>query len=113
VDEDPPELPADSFSAEARDFVAQCLVKRVEDRPSAGVVLQHSFIERSKAAPMEAHVHWVQHMQATMVLTPTQVHEARGGDREARGGGAEGGMGGAGGAAGGGGAAEGAAGGSS
>jgi hypothetical protein len=32
VDEDPPRLPEDRFSTPARDFVAKCLTKRVEDR---------------------------------------------------------------------------------
>jgi hypothetical protein len=40
VDEEPPQLPADRFSIDARNFIAECLIKRVEDRPRAEKLLE-------------------------------------------------------------------------
>ena len=40
----PPQLPADTFSPEFRDFVLQCLAKEAEQRPSAQQLLTHPFI---------------------------------------------------------------------
>ena len=44
LNDPPPQLPADTFSAEFRDFILQCLCKEPEQRPSAEQLLQHPFI---------------------------------------------------------------------
>ena len=46
LNDPPPQLPAESFSAEFRDFVLLCLCKEPENRPSAESLLQHPFIRR-------------------------------------------------------------------
>ncbi|GAA5820730.1 hypothetical protein JCM11251_003131 [Rhodosporidiobolus azoricus] len=45
---DPPSLPG-SYSETARDFVAQCLIKRAQDRPSYGQLMQHPFLAQDVA----------------------------------------------------------------
>ncbi|KAF0491418.1 kinase-like protein [Gigaspora margarita] len=40
----PPSLPEDKFSEECRDFVAQCLSKRPQDRPTYKQLLEHPFL---------------------------------------------------------------------
>lgn len=44
VDGDPPDLPADSFSEAARDFVAGCLNKIPKLRPTYPMLLQHAWL---------------------------------------------------------------------
>ncbi|KAI9264389.1 kinase-like domain-containing protein [Phascolomyces articulosus] len=45
VDEEPPTLP-DHFSNEARDFIAACLHKDADKRPSYAQLLEHPFIKK-------------------------------------------------------------------
>jgi serine/threonine protein kinase len=45
--DDPPRLPA-TYSANLRDFVAQCLEKKQNSRPSASELLKHPFITSSR-----------------------------------------------------------------
>ncbi|RIB11085.1 MAP kinase [Gigaspora rosea] len=42
----PPSLPEDKFSEECRDFVAQCLSKRPQDRPTYKQLLDHPFLTK-------------------------------------------------------------------
>mmetsp|Transcript_36243 Transcript_36243/g.73116 ORF Transcript_36243/g.73116 Transcript_36243/m.73116 type:complete len:298 (+) Transcript_36243:91-984(+) len=44
VDDDPPQLPRDRFSAECCDFMSLALKKRVEERPHAEILLGHPFV---------------------------------------------------------------------
>ena len=44
LNDPPPQLPADTFSDEFRDFILQCLSKEPEGRPSAEQLLTHPFI---------------------------------------------------------------------
>jgi len=51
VDNEPPSLP-DTFSADFRDFIALTLVKRVEERPHAEMLVGHPFVVRCQLADM-------------------------------------------------------------
>ena len=44
----PPRLEGYQFSAEFKDFIAQCLVKDAKSRPTAETLLQHSFFRKLK-----------------------------------------------------------------
>lgn len=44
VEDDPPRLPAGSFSAEFEDFIATCLKKEYTARPNYEQLLRHGFI---------------------------------------------------------------------
>ncbi|KAI9481713.1 MAG: kinase-like domain-containing protein [Benjaminiella poitrasii] len=46
IDDEPPSLPADRFSIEARDFVASCLLKDPMKRPTYADLLEHPFIKK-------------------------------------------------------------------
>ncbi|RIA88354.1 MAP kinase [Glomus cerebriforme] len=46
VQGDPPCLPEDNFSAECRDFVAQCLNKKPQNRPTYAQLLEHPFLKK-------------------------------------------------------------------
>ncbi|GAA5816968.1 hypothetical protein MFLAVUS_010503 [Mucor flavus] len=46
IDDEPPALPADKFSAEAIDFVNSCLQKEPLKRPAYADLLQHPFIQK-------------------------------------------------------------------
>jgi mitogen-activated protein kinase kinase len=46
VQGDPPYLPEDNFSAECRDFVAQCLNKNPKNRPTYAQLLEHPFLKK-------------------------------------------------------------------
>ncbi|KAJ3280778.1 hypothetical protein HDU76_009086 [Blyttiomyces sp. JEL0837] len=46
VSGDPPELPAEKYSKDCRDFVSQCLNKNPKERPTYGELLDHSWLER-------------------------------------------------------------------
>lgn len=46
IDDEPPSLPADTFSEEARDFVASCLQKDPVKRPTYADLLEHPFIKK-------------------------------------------------------------------
>ncbi|KAI9331427.1 kinase-like domain-containing protein [Zopfochytrium polystomum] len=45
---DPPELPEDRFSSDCRDFVAQCLNKSPEKRPTYAELLDHRWLQKFK-----------------------------------------------------------------
>ncbi|CAI2169515.1 17792_t:CDS:2 [Funneliformis geosporum] len=49
----PPVLPADRFSAECLDFVAQCLNKNPQNRPTYAQLLEHPFLEKYKDADVD------------------------------------------------------------
>ena len=49
VDMEPPKLP-ETFSADFRDFIALTLVKRVEERPHAEMLVGHPFVIRCQLA---------------------------------------------------------------
>jgi len=44
INDVPPQLPAENFSVEFRDFISQCLCKEPEQRPSAQKLLSHPFV---------------------------------------------------------------------
>jgi mitogen-activated protein kinase kinase len=46
IDDEPPSLPADTFSEEALDFVASCLQKDPMKRPTYADLLEHPFITK-------------------------------------------------------------------
>ncbi|EXX69208.1 Pbs2p [Rhizophagus irregularis DAOM 197198w] len=46
VQGDPPSLPEDNFSAECRDFVAQCLNKNPQNRLTYAQLLEHPFLKK-------------------------------------------------------------------
>jgi len=48
VENPPPELPANQFSAEFRDFVARCLCKQPEQRAKVQDLLNHPFLTKYK-----------------------------------------------------------------
>ncbi|CAG8522655.1 11513_t:CDS:2 [Acaulospora morrowiae] len=50
----PPSLPADKFSEECRDFVAQCLNKNPKDRPTYGQLLEHLFLNKYENVDMKS-----------------------------------------------------------
>lgn len=54
VDGTPPRLPADQgFTAEFQDFVAHCIVKNPSERFSIDRLLEHSWIQRALAEPVD------------------------------------------------------------
>ncbi|CAG8513293.1 6118_t:CDS:2 [Paraglomus occultum] len=57
--EDPPSLPVDRFSEESRDFVAQCLKKDPQARPTYAQLLEHSFLKTYEHANVDMKG-WVQ-----------------------------------------------------
>ncbi|PPR05816.1 hypothetical protein CVT26_010096 [Gymnopilus dilepis] len=56
---DPPELPEDSYSEEARDWVAQCLRKDPERRATYKELLDHPFLVRDRTSNVDM-VKWVE-----------------------------------------------------
>lgn len=48
VQDPPPKLPADQFSAEFEDFITQCLHKDVQKRANYDLLLQHPFIKKGE-----------------------------------------------------------------
>lgn len=52
VEEEPPTLP-DHYSEEARDFIAACLHKEANKRPSYGELLEHPFIKKYENADVD------------------------------------------------------------
>ncbi|KAJ1562429.1 hypothetical protein HK405_012310 [Cladochytrium tenue] len=50
---DPPELPVDEFSENARDFVAQCLLKSPDRRPTYTELLDHPWLRFADAAKVD------------------------------------------------------------
>nr|UPW42860.1 protein kinase wis1 [Hypsizygus marmoreus] len=56
---DPPELPEEKYSEEARDWVRQCLAKKPEDRASYADLLDHPFLKRDRARKDVDMVGWV------------------------------------------------------
>ncbi|CAO3649191.1 unnamed protein product [Mucor fragilis] len=46
IDDEPPSLPADTFSEEARDFVNSCLQKDPMKRPTYADLLEHPFVKK-------------------------------------------------------------------
>ncbi|KAF8070593.1 kinase-like protein [Lyophyllum atratum] len=57
---DPPELPEDRYSDEARDWVARCLSKKPEDRASYSELLEHPFLKGDAERKDVDMVNWVQ-----------------------------------------------------
>mmetsp|Transcript_63714 Transcript_63714/g.132674 ORF Transcript_63714/g.132674 Transcript_63714/m.132674 type:complete len:301 (+) Transcript_63714:202-1104(+) len=57
VDEPPPALPNDRFSAECCDFMSLAVKKRVEERPHAEILLGHPFVIQNSQADIGP---WVQ-----------------------------------------------------
>ncbi|KAG6885686.1 MAP kinase kinase Wis1 [Termitomyces sp. T159_Od127] len=55
---DPPNLPEDRFSAEARDWVARCLAKKPEDRATYQELLDHPFLKSDATREVDM-VKWV------------------------------------------------------
>lgn len=53
VQGDAPQLPADKFSPELQDFVAQCLKKDVQQRPRYSQLLDHPFIQRAEPTQVD------------------------------------------------------------
>ncbi|CAG8594220.1 9137_t:CDS:2 [Funneliformis mosseae] len=53
VDGVPPVLPEGRFSAECRDFVAQCLNKNPQNRPTYAQLLEHPFFEKYEEADVD------------------------------------------------------------
>jgi mitogen-activated protein kinase kinase len=53
VDGDPPRLPADRYSPEARSFVAQCLKKVPRLRPSYSQLLMHPWLEKYRGVQID------------------------------------------------------------
>jgi mitogen-activated protein kinase kinase len=53
----PPRLPADSFSEQAQDFVAQQLLRGPEERNSAQQLLEHPFLQT--ASPQGDFAAWL------------------------------------------------------
>lgn len=46
IDDEPPSLPSETFSIEACDFVAACLQKDPNKRPTYAELLEHPFIKK-------------------------------------------------------------------
>ncbi|KAH6568030.1 hypothetical protein BASA62_005707 [Batrachochytrium salamandrivorans] len=59
VSSDSPTLPAESFSPEARDFVAKCLVKDPKSRPTYPKLLATPWLQRFKNSPDDGVGEWV------------------------------------------------------
>ncbi|CAG8517022.1 4583_t:CDS:2 [Paraglomus brasilianum] len=59
INEDPPSLPADKFSEDSRDFVAQCLNKDPQARPTYAQLLEHPFLKTYENANVDMKG-WVQ-----------------------------------------------------
>lgn len=57
---DPPELPEDKYSEEARDWVARCLAKKPEDRATYSELLGHPFLNKDLTEKEVDMVGWVQ-----------------------------------------------------
>ncbi|KAG5648566.1 hypothetical protein DXG03_003177 [Asterophora parasitica] len=57
---DPPELPDDRYSDEARHWVARCLAKKPEDRASYSELLEHPFLQSDRTRENVDMVGWVQ-----------------------------------------------------
>ncbi|KAF5380626.1 hypothetical protein D9615_004549 [Tricholomella constricta] len=57
---DPPELPDDKYSEEARDWVVRCLAKKPEDRASYSELLEHPFLQRDAERQDVDMVGWVE-----------------------------------------------------
>ena len=72
----------EKFSPEFSDFIAKCLVKNPEERPSATALLQHKFIRLAKNVGMLRDL--VQH---AMALVEEEEQEGDEEDEEVRGGG--------------------------
>jgi len=53
VDGDPPVLPEDRFDSECRDFVAQCLNKNPQHRPTYAQLLDHPFLKKYEEADVD------------------------------------------------------------
>lgn len=53
MDGDPPDLPEESFSPEARDFVAKCLNKTPKLRPTYAMLLRHHWLTPLLKPPSE------------------------------------------------------------
>ncbi|CAH1793797.1 unnamed protein product [Owenia fusiformis] len=47
VEDDPPRLPQDQFSADFDDFMVNCLKKEYKERPTYPMLLQHAFLVKS------------------------------------------------------------------
>ncbi|KAF9469950.1 kinase-like domain-containing protein [Collybia nuda] len=56
---DPPSLPEDNYSPEARDWVAQCLVKAPDGRATYQQLLDHPFLQQDKKRKVDM-VSWVE-----------------------------------------------------
>lgn len=57
---DPPELPEDTYSEDARDWVCRCMAKNPEDRASYSQLLEHPFLKGDALRKDVDMVGWVQ-----------------------------------------------------
>ncbi|KAG5654379.1 hypothetical protein H0H81_003203, partial [Sphagnurus paluster] len=57
---DPPELPEDKYSEQARDWVASCLAKNPEDRATYAELLEHPFLKLDAKRKNVDMVGWVE-----------------------------------------------------
>jgi mitogen-activated protein kinase kinase len=57
---EPPELPEDSYSEQARDWVARCLAKKPEERATYNELLEHQFLKEDAERKEVDMVGWVQ-----------------------------------------------------
>lgn len=62
VKEPSPKLPSEGFSPEFQDFIAKCLVKEDDDRPTPAELLNHPFIVKSKGQEVDFSS-WVRKVQ--------------------------------------------------
>ncbi|KAG6873409.1 MAP kinase kinase Wis1 [Termitomyces sp. Mi166 len=70
---DPPDLPEDRFSPEARDWVARCLAKKPEDRATYQELLDHPFLK----ADAEREVDMVKWVKGAMEYKETKLAKER------------------------------------
>lgn len=55
----PPTLPEDKFSKEIIDFLKQCLIKEIKERPTAAKLLEHPFIKKYENSSREELSSWL------------------------------------------------------